>query len=126
MQHPTQQTELPAGVIRSSFGGRVVMLVDSKMPFALNEEIMKLADTMDFEERIYRYWIFSMPQNVLEKNDRTLTISLPDSNVVRSFGYDTYNGAEVKYVELANVENGKDIAVKGLGFIEIKKLGRTD
>ena len=126
MQHPTQQTELPAGVIRSSFGAKVVMLVDSKMPFAKNTEILKLADAMPFEERPFRYWVFSMPKEVLEKNDRTLTISLPNSNVVKSFGYNTYDAAEERYVELSNTENGKDITVRGLGFVESKKLGKED
>ena len=122
---PTKQTELPAGVMRSSFGARVVMLVDSKMPFSLTQEIMKLAETMDIEERIFRYWVFSMPKEVLEKEEKTLTISLPNSHVVKSFGYNTYDSAEEKYVELAN-DDGKNLAVRGLGLEELKKLGTAD
>ena len=46
MAQPQVHSDLPAGVIRSAFGGRFVWLVDSELPFARNTQVMVLADTM--------------------------------------------------------------------------------
>ena len=71
------QKELPAGVLRSSFGERIVMLIDSQMPFSQNDENLKLASVMLSKERKLRFWVFSVPKNAFSKKENILTIKLP-------------------------------------------------
>ena len=123
---PTKQTELPAGVMRSAFGGRIVMLVDSQLPFSLNDEMLKLASAMDAEERMFRYWVFSVVKGAFDKKEKELTIKLPNPHLVKGYGFNTYEGAEIKYVELAKEDSGKNAVVRGLDFRSLKLLGKEE
>ena len=124
MAEITTQKELPAGVMRSSFGSRIVLLVDSKLPFSQNEEIMKLANTISPLDIILRFWVFSIVKEAFDKKEDTLIISLPSPHLVRSAGFNTYEGAEAKYEEWAK-EDDKDKSI-ARGIEGLRKIGKEE
>ena len=114
-----KKQELPAGVMRASFGKKVVMLVDSQLPFSLNDEMLKLADTMGPKERNMRYWLFSVSKGDFKKDKKNLEIRVSDP---KSMGFETYDEAEENYAVWAKNDNNDKVKVRGLGIEAMKKL----
>ena len=124
MAIPSTFSDLPLGIIRSSFGGRLVWLIDTELPFAQNTPVMTLADTMTASDKAKRYWVFSSVKSAHDKTNGDYTISLPNPHAVKSAGFDTYDEAEEQYETWAKSDAGKPSAKRGLaGLQNIGKEG---
>ena len=115
-----KQTQLPAGVIRSSFGKRVVMLVDSWLPFSRTTEMVKLGETLSEKDQKFQYWLFSVTQGSFRKTKKTLKIN---TVTVKGKGFKDYDKAEKEYVKWSESDSNKKVEVRGLGWDVIKTLG---
>ena len=123
MAQPTSPANLPMGVIRSSFGARLVWLVDSQLPFANNTQVMTLADTMVAKDKAKRYWVFSSVNTAHDIVSGDYTITLPNPHVVKSAGFDTYDEAEAQYATWSKNDANKTVKSGLAGMMQIGKSG---
>lgn len=124
MAVPSTFSDLPTGVIRASFGGRLVWLVDSQLPFAQNTQVMTLADTMTASNKAKRYWVLNSVQSAHDKTGKEYTISLPNPHQVKSAGFNTYDEAEEQYEVWSKSDAGKSSVKKGLAGL--RQIGNKD
>ena|SRR3990167_2274517 len=124
MAIPLTHNDLPLCVIRSSFGGRFVWLVDSQLPFGQSTPIMILADTMTASDKAKRYWVLNSVQSAHDKIGSDYSVSLPNPHQVKSAGFDTYDEAEEKYEVWAKSDAGKSSVKRGIKGL--RQIGTED
>ena len=122
MPPPTKLNETPAAWIRGAFGGRVVFIVESVLPFAKDVETMKLAAELPVGDESKQYWVFSVPNAFLDITGATFTV-LQVNPGIKALGFNDYDDAEQQYENWALPDAGKPVK---RGLAGLQQIGRED
>lgn len=112
------------GWLRCSFGQtNTVCLVDSWLPFAKDNQTMRLTEKMSKEDLELQYWVFSFPSSYLDINGKTFSITPTFDSEIKSLTTSSFDEALDEYKQWGEADaqiKNIDVAIGMIGKDEAK------